>query len=64
MLVLSRRVGEKIVIDDEICVTIVDIKQGRVRVGVSAPDRIRVDRHEVHSRRQREEHAEPALQLR
>jgi len=51
MLVLTRRVGEKIVISDDICVTIVEVSGDRVRVGVEAPKSVRVDRHEVHVRR-------------
>lgn len=52
MLVLTRRVGEKIIISDDICVTIVEVSGDRVRVGVEAPRSVRVDRHEVHVRRQ------------
>ena len=52
MLVLTRRVGEKIMISDDICVTIVEVSGDRVRVGVEAPRSMRVDRHEVHVRRQ------------
>lgn len=52
MLVLTRRVGEKIIISDDICVTIVEVNGDRVRVGVEAPRSVRVDRHEVHVRRQ------------
>jgi len=51
MLVLTRRVGEEIVIGGDIRVTVVAIKGDRVRIGVSAPDFVRVDRQEVHERR-------------
>ncbi|MBI3410335.1 MAG: carbon storage regulator [Planctomycetes bacterium] len=51
MLVLSRRVGEEIVIDGCIRITITAVKADRVRVGVSAPPSIAVDRKEVHDRR-------------
>lgn len=51
MLVLSRKVGESIVIDDQITVTVTAIDGQKVRVGISAPPRIRVDREEVHRRR-------------
>jgi carbon storage regulator len=50
MLVLSRKVGEKIVIDGDICVTIVAIQGNRVRIGITAPVSTRVDREEVHQR--------------
>lgn len=51
MLVLSRKVGEKIVIGENITVEIVEVRGDRVRVGVTAPKPVRVDRAEVHSRR-------------
>lgn len=54
MLVLSRRIGEQIVIDGNISVTIVEIKGSQVRLGVTAPRSVRVDREEVHARRQEE----------
>ncbi len=50
MLVLSRKVGEKIVIDGDICVTVVAIQGNRVRIGITAPVSTRVDREEVHQR--------------
>jgi len=51
MLVLSRRIGEQIVIGGRVSVTIVEIKGGQVRLGVTAPESIPVDRYEVHLRR-------------
>jgi carbon storage regulator len=51
MLVLSRRLGEEIVIDNDIRVTVVAIKGGMIRLGVTAPKCITVDRAEVHERR-------------
>jgi carbon storage regulator len=51
MLVLSRRVGEEIIIDDKIRVTVVAVKGDRVRLGVVAPRDVTVDRSEVHERR-------------
>jgi carbon storage regulator len=52
MLVLTRRIGEKIVIDGDIVVTITAVQGQRVRVGISAPPFVPVDRQEVHTRRQ------------
>ena len=40
MLVLSRRIGERIVIDDQIVVTVVEIKGDKVRLGIEAPKEI------------------------
>jgi carbon storage regulator len=51
MLVLTRRIGEQIVIDDEITVTVVAIRGDKVRLGISAPPSVLVDRSEVHERR-------------
>ena len=51
MLVLSRKIGETIVIGDTVRVTVVDIGQGRVKIGIQAPDAVSVDREEVHSRK-------------
>ena len=51
MLVLTRRVGETIVIDGGIQVTVVSVHGDRVRIGIKAPDSIRVDRPEIHERR-------------
>lgn len=58
MLVLSRRMGETVVIDGHILVTVVSIGDGRVRLGIDSPPHVRVDRSEVSDRRKREE-AEP-----
>ena len=37
MLVLSRKLGEKIYINDNICITVVDIDRGKIRLGIEAP---------------------------
>ena len=51
MLVLTRRVGETIVIDGSIQVTVVSVQGDKIRLGITAPDFIAVDRQEVHERR-------------
>lgn len=51
MLVLSRKVGEEIVIGDDIRIIITEIQPGRVKVGVVAPRHVRVDRAEVAQRK-------------
>jgi carbon storage regulator len=51
MLVLARRVGEEIVIDGDIILTVVAVKGDTVRLGITAPASVRVDRREVHLRR-------------
>lgn len=52
MLVLSRRVGEEIVIDGHIRIRVVATTGGAVRLAVTAPATVVVDRAEVHLRRQ------------
>jgi carbon storage regulator len=59
MLVLTRKIGEEIIIDGRIRVTITQIKGDKVRIGIAAPPEVRVDRQEVHERRQ--EFVEPDI---
>jgi carbon storage regulator len=51
MLVLTRRTGEEIVIGGNIRITVTGIRGDRVRLGITAPEKVRVDRAEVHDRR-------------
>jgi carbon storage regulator len=50
MLVLSRRIGETVVIEGGIRLTVVSISGNKVRLGITAPEGVRVDRLEVHNR--------------
>jgi carbon storage regulator len=52
MLILSRKVGEEIVIDGRIRIAITAVKGDRVRLGIAAPPEVLVDRAEVHEKRQ------------
>ena len=54
MLLLSRKLGEKIMIGDNIEIVINEIKGKQVVVGVSAPRSVAVDREEIHIRKQSE----------
>lgn len=47
MLVLSRRLNEKIIIDGEIVVTVVKIERNQIRIGIEAPGHIPVYREEI-----------------
>ena len=47
MLVLSRKLTESICIGDGITVTILEVRQGRVRLGIDAPPAVRIQREEV-----------------
>ena len=51
MLVVTRKVGESVVIDNDVVVTVVRVKGDRVRIGVTAPSDVPVDREEVHNRK-------------
>ncbi len=59
MLILTRRVGETLMIGDDVTVTIVGVKGNQVRIGVSAPKNVAVHREEIHDRIQREQHPAP-----
>lgn len=50
MLILTRRVGEKVVIGENITVTILSIKGNQVRVGIDAPRDVTVHREEIYQR--------------
>ena len=54
MLVLSRRVDESLLIDKDIKITVLDIKGGQVRLGITAPQSIKVHREEFFDRIQRD----------
>jgi len=47
MLILTRRVAESLVIGDNVTVTVLDVKGGRVRIGVNAPRDVAVNREEI-----------------
>ncbi len=51
MLVLTRKVGEEIIIDGRIRITVTQVKGDKVRIGITAPPEVRVDRQEIHERR-------------
>ncbi len=50
MLIFTRKLGEKITIGDHTVVTLVEIKDNQVRLGIEAPRHIRVHRQEVYER--------------
>jgi carbon storage regulator len=55
MLILTRRVGETVMIGNEVTVTILGVKGNQVRVGVNAPKDVAVHREEIYERIKREE---------
>lgn len=54
MLILTRRVGESLMIGDDVNVTVLGIKGNQVRIGVSAPKDVAVHREEIYQRIQQE----------
>ena len=59
MLILTRRVGESIVFgDDEMRLTVLELRNGQVRIGVDAPKHIKVYRDEIYKAIQREKESE------
>ncbi len=55
MLILTRRVGETVMIGEEVTVTVLGVKGNQVRIGVNAPREIAVHREEIFDRIRREE---------
>ena len=55
MLILTRRVGETVMIGNEVTVTVLGVKGNQVRVGVNAPKDVAVHREEIYERIKREQ---------
>ena len=59
MLILTRRVGETLMIGDEVTVTVLGVKGNQVRIGVNAPRDVAVHREEIYDRIKQEQLANP-----
>jgi carbon storage regulator len=61
MLILTRRIGERLVIGTEVTVTVMGFKGNQVRIGVNAPKEVTVHREEIFEQIKRELQSSPAI---
>ena len=61
MLILTRRVGETVMIGEDVAVTVLGVKGNQVRIGIKAPKDTLVHREEIFERIRRENEALPAV---
>ena len=61
MLILTRRVGETLIIGDDVHITVLGVKGHQVRLGVNAPKDVSVHREEIYQRIQQEKNGKPVV---
>jgi carbon storage regulator len=59
MLILTRRIGESLMIGDHVSVTVLDVKGNQVRIGIKAPRAVEVHRMEIYERIKHERGVNP-----
>ena len=62
MLILTRRVGESLMVGDDITVTVLGVKGNQVRIGVNAPRDVAVHREEIYNRIKEDDETKPTEQ--
>ena len=62
MLILTRRVGETLMVGDDVTVTVLGVKGNQVRIGVNAPKDVAVHREEIYDRIRKENESNAAPQ--
>jgi len=62
MLILTRRVGETVMIGDDVTITVLGVKGNQVRVGINAPKHVAVHREEIYERIKREQQSDGAAE--
>lgn len=58
MLILTRRIGETLMVGDEVALTVLGVQGNQVRIGIQAPKDTAVHREEIYQRIQREKNSE------
>lgn len=61
MLILTRKIGESVVVGDDITVTVLGVKGNQVRMGIDAPRSVAVHREEIYSRIRQDEDKTPVM---